>query len=85
MPAGTVDVKYEFMRAPQKLIEKYYSNLLQYSSLGELGHFTAFEHPKAVTDDIRSFVHKVLEHERVKFAEEQARKVQESKSKKVEM
>lgn len=72
------------MRVPRKLIEPYFDNLLQYTDI-EAGHFTTFEVPKQVTDDIKSFIAKVLEQEKIKFAEEQARKVQESTSNKIEI
>lgn len=60
VPAATVDVPHEFVRSPRALIEPYFEALLQYTDLGVGGHFTAFEEPHLVAQDIHSFAGKLL-------------------------
>lgn len=60
VPAATVDAPCEIFRSPRKFIESAYRNLVQYTDLPRGGHFTAFEEAQLVSDDIRSFVRKIL-------------------------
>lgn len=53
------------LRTPRKLVEHAYSNLLQYSDFPVGGHFTAFEEPVLTSNDIRSFVYKVIEQQKL--------------------
>lgn len=75
VPAATVDTPHEMIRTPRKLVEHSYSNLLQYSDFPVGGHFTAFEEPVLTSNDIRSFVYKVIEQQ------EQAKRDQQKKVK----
>lgn len=76
VPSATVDTPHEFVRTPRQLVEHGYSNLLQYSHFPVGGHFTAFEEPVLTSNDIRSFVYKVIEQQ------EQAKKDQQTKQQK---
>lgn len=66
VPAATVDAPHEMIRTPRALVEHSYSNLLQYSNFPQGGHFTAFEEPVLTCADIRSFVYKVIEQQKLK-------------------
>lgn len=66
VPAGVVDPAYELMHTPRKLFEPYFEQLVQYTDFPRGGHFTALEEPKLVSEDIRTFVHKVRKIEAAK-------------------
>lgn len=76
VPAATVDTPHEMVRTPRKLVEHAYTNLVSYSEFPVGGHFTAFEEPVITSNDIRSFVHKVIEQQ------EQAKRDQQAKQQK---
>jgi len=63
VPTAVCDFPQELMRTSQTLIKGLYKNLVQFSDMPRGGHFAAFEEPKLVVDDIRSFVQKVLKQE----------------------
>jgi len=60
VPFATVDTPYELARAPKRLIAPSYEKLVQYSDFPRGGHFTAFEEPELVNEDIRAFVSKII-------------------------
>jgi len=61
--SSVVDTPHELARAPRKLVEHMHENLVQYSEFPRGGHFTAFEEPQLVCDDIRKFTKAVLKLE----------------------
>jgi len=75
VPAATVDAPHEMVRTPRLFVQNSYANLVQYSDFERGGHFTAFEEPQLVADDIRLFVGKVLKQE------EEAKRAQEKQKK----
>ncbi|XP_054156405.1 epoxide hydrolase 1-like [Oppia nitens] len=60
VPSAVADFPNELLRSPQSLTKYHYENLIQYTSMPRGGHFAAFEEPKLVADDIKTFVAKVL-------------------------
>lgn len=74
-PAGVVDTPFEILRAPKKLIEGYFDNLLQYTEFPRGGHFIAFEEPELTSKDIKSFIKKVMDQ--IEQAKAQAQKEQQ--------
>ncbi|KAH9390410.1 epoxide hydrolase [Tyrophagus putrescentiae] len=61
VPAGLVDTEHEMIRSPKALAEANYAKLVQYSDLRDGGHLMFFEEPKMIVDDLRLFVHKVVD------------------------
>lgn len=82
VPVGVIDPPNEITRTPRKLVEPYYDHLLQYTELPRGGHFTAFEEPELVVDDLRTFVESAVQFHKQK-EEELLKKTK--KSKKTEM
>ncbi|XP_054156347.1 epoxide hydrolase 1-like [Oppia nitens] len=60
VPSAVADFPHELMRFPYSVTKHQYENLIQYTSMPRGGHFAAFEEPKLVADDIKTFVSKVL-------------------------
>jgi len=64
VPTAVADFPNEILRVPKALTHDLYENLVQYTEMGRGGHFAALEEPKLVSDDIKSFVKKVLDLEK---------------------
>lgn len=59
VPTGTIDTPYALVRTPQKIVEKSYTKLVQYTNLPRGGHFATFEEPQLIVDDFQKFVNKL--------------------------
>lgn len=56
VPVGVAAFPNEILVLPKTLLHEVYYNITQYTDMPRGGHFAAFEEPKLVADDIRSFV-----------------------------
>ena len=63
VPSAICDFPNEIARTSQTLAKRNHHNLVQFTDMPRGGHFAAFEEPKLVSDNIRSFAQKVLEFE----------------------
>ena len=59
VPTGLACFPEEIACAPKAFASYKFKNILQYSDMQAGGHFAAFEQPKLLADDLRSFVRKV--------------------------
>lgn len=60
MPVGLLDTPYEMVRAPLAFASAKFSDIVQYSTAAQGGHFFALEQPEALAKDLALFVQRVL-------------------------
>lgn len=60
VPVGLLDTPYEMVRAPLAFARAKFSDIVQYSTPAQGGHFFALEQPEALAKDLALFVHRVL-------------------------
>ncbi|CAG2179304.1 unnamed protein product [Oppiella nova] len=63
VPVAIADFPNEISHVPKSLAHYQFPNLVQYTDMPRGGHFSAFEEPILVSDDIKKFVKTVLELE----------------------
>ncbi|CAG2112466.1 unnamed protein product [Medioppia subpectinata] len=74
VPAAVADFPNEIARGSRAINAHQYRNLVQYTEMARGGHFGAFEEPRLMSDDIKSFARKVLDLEAIEKSKQKTTK-----------